>query len=86
MQGSRNYCCNHAVATAALLELFGMAKHFHTKNSDGELAYKYKDIQSKYVGNLDKLKLFRKHLVAFNMLNPFMVPSCIEPNAISVMD
>jgi hypothetical protein len=85
-QGSRDYCCNHAAATAALPELLGVAKHFRTKNSDGELAYKYKDIQSEYVGNLDKLKLFRKRLVAFNMLNRFMVPSWIEPNAISIMD
>jgi hypothetical protein len=85
-QGSRNYCCNHTAATAALPELFGAAKHFCTKNSDGELAYKYKDIQSKYMGNLDKLKLFLKRLVAFDMLNPFMVPSWIEPNAISKMD
>jgi hypothetical protein len=46
-QGSHNYCRNRAAATAALLELFGTAKHFCTKNSDGELAYKYKDIQSK---------------------------------------
>jgi hypothetical protein len=74
-QGSRDYCCNHAAATAALPELFGAAKHFCTKNSDGELAYKYKDIQSEYVGNLDKLKHFWKRLVAFNMLNPFLVPS-----------
>jgi hypothetical protein len=85
-QGSCNYCCNHAAATAALPELFGVAKHFRTNNSDGELAYKYKDIQSEYMGNLDKLKLFWKRLVAFNMLNPFMVPSWIEPNSISVMD
>jgi hypothetical protein len=85
-QGSCDYCRNHAVATAALPELFGAAKHFRTKNSDGKLAYKYKDIQSKYVGNLDKLKLFRKLLVAFDMLNPFIVPSWIEPKAISIID
>jgi hypothetical protein len=85
-QGSCDYCCNHAAATAALPELFGAAKHFRTKNSDGELAYKYKDIQSEYVGNLDKLKLFWKRLVAFDMLNLFMVPSWIEPNAISIMN
>ncbi len=49
-------------------DLFGAAKHFRTKNAEGELAYKYKDIQSKYVGNLDKLKLYRKRLEAFDML------------------
>jgi hypothetical protein len=45
-QGSCDYCRNHAVATAALPELFGAANHFRTKNSDGKLAYKYKDISS----------------------------------------
>ncbi len=38
------------------------------------------------MGNLDKLKPFQRRLVAFDMLNPFMVPSWIEPNVISVMD
>jgi hypothetical protein len=73
-------------ATAALPELFGAVKHFHTKNADGELSYKYKDIQSEYVGNLDKLKLFRKHLEACDMFDPFLIPLWIEPDAISVMD
>jgi hypothetical protein len=59
-QGTRDYSRHHGAATAALPELFGAAKHYRTKNADGELSYKYKDIQSEYVGNLDKLKLFRK--------------------------
>jgi hypothetical protein len=58
-------------ATAALPELFAAAKHFYTKNADGELSYKYKDIQFEYVGNLDKLKLFRNRMEAFNMFDPF---------------
>jgi hypothetical protein len=73
-------------ATAAIPELFGAAKHFCTKNTDGELSYKYKDIQSEYVGNLDKLKLFRKCMEAFDMFVPFLIPLWIEPDAISVMD
>jgi hypothetical protein len=59
VQGSRDYSWHHVAATAALPKLFGVAKHYRTKNADGELSYKYKDIQSEYVGNLDKLKLFR---------------------------
>ena len=67
-----DYSRQHTAATAALLDLFGTAKHFRTKNADGELAYKYKDIQSEYVGNLDKLKLYKKCLEAFDMLSrPF---------------
>ncbi len=61
-QGLHDYSRHHSAATAAILELFGAAKHFRTKNADGKLSYKYKDIQSEYVGNLDKLKLFRKRM------------------------
>jgi hypothetical protein len=59
-QGLCNYSWHHAAATAALPELFGVPKHFHMKNLVGELSYKYKGIQSEYVGNLDKLQLFWK--------------------------
>ncbi len=85
-QGSCNYSWHHSAATAAILGLFGAAKHFCTKNADSELSYKYKDIQSKYVGNLDKLKLFRKCMEAFDMFDPFLIPTWIDPDAISVLD
>ena len=85
-QGSRDYSRHHSAATAAIPELFGAAKHFRTKNADGELSYKYKDIQSEYVGNLDKLKLFRKRMEAFDMFDPFLIPTWTDPNAISVLD
>ncbi len=71
VQGLRDYSWHHEDAIAALPELFGMAKHYRTKNADGELSYKYKDIQSEYVGNLDKLKLFRNCMEAFDMLDLF---------------
>jgi hypothetical protein len=85
-QGLRNYDWHHLAATAAIPELFGAAKHFCTKILDGELSYKYKNIQSEYVGNLDKLKLFRKPMEAFDMFDPFIIPLWIDPNAISVLD
>ncbi len=43
-QGLRDYSWHHAEATSALPDLFGVAKHFHMKNADRELSYKYKDI------------------------------------------
>ena len=85
-QGLCDYNRHHSAATAAIPELYGAAKHFRTKNSDGELSYKYKDIQSKYVGNLDMLKLFRKRMEAFDMFGPFIFPPWIDPDAISVLD
>ncbi len=68
------------------LEHFGGMKHFCTKNTDSELSYKYSNIQSEYVGNLDKLKLFRKRIEAFDMFDPFLIPTWIDPDAISVLD
>jgi hypothetical protein len=50
------------------------------------LAYKYKDIQSKYDGNLDKLQLFRKCKEVFDMFGPFLIPLWNELDAISVLD
>ncbi len=85
-QGSRNYRWHHLAAIAAIPELFDAAKHFCTKNADSKLSYKYKDIQSDYVGNLDKLKLFKKCMDAFDMFKPFLIPTWIDPDAISVLD
>jgi hypothetical protein len=85
-QGLRDYSQHHLAATAAIPKLFGAAKHFCTKNADGELSYKYKDIGYEYVGNLDKLKLFRKCMEAFDMFDPFIISPWIEPDAISVLD
>jgi hypothetical protein len=85
-QGSRDYSWHHSAATAAIPELFGAAKHFCTKNADGKLSYKYKDILSRYVGNLDTLKLFRKCMEAFDMFDPFLIPTWIDPYDISVLD
>ncbi len=86
VQGSRDYSRHHEAATNALPKLFGTAKHYPTKNADGGLSYKYKDIQSEYVGNLDKLKLFRKCMEAFDMLDPFLIPIWTNSMAISIVN
>ncbi len=38
------------------------------------------------MGNLDKLKLFRKCMEAFDVFDLFIIPLWIDPNAISVLD
>ncbi len=38
------------------------------------------------MGNLDKLKHFRKRIEEFDRFDPFIVPLGIDPNAISVLD
>ncbi len=85
-QGVRNCSWHHLAAIAAVPELFGVAKHFCTKNVDSKLSYRYKDIQSEYVGNLDKLKLFRKRMETFDMFDPFLIPTWIDPDTIIVLD
>jgi hypothetical protein len=81
-----DYSQHHLAATAALPKLFSAAKHFCTKNMDGKLSLKYTDIQPKYVGNLEKLKLFRKCMEVFDMFDPFLIPLWIIPNANSAID
>jgi hypothetical protein len=65
--------CTTIVGITQLPQLpFWSSLVWQSINVDCKLSYKYKDIQSKNVGNLDKLKLFRnawKHLIC---LIPFL--------------
>jgi hypothetical protein len=54
--GSCDYTHHQAAATKALPHVFASAKHFHAKNAGGESSNKYANLQSKYAGNLAKIK------------------------------
>jgi hypothetical protein len=60
--GSRDYTHHQEAATKALPHIFAIAKHFHAKNAEGESSYKYVNLQSKYSGNLAKIKSFKRHM------------------------
>jgi hypothetical protein len=82
--GSRDYTRHQEAATKALPLNFASAKHFHAKNAEGESSNKYANLQSKYAGNLAKIKSFKRHMNAWDMSDPFVIPMLIYPDALSV--
>ncbi len=61
-----------------------MAKHFHAKNAEGEASNKYANLQSKYAGNLAKIKTLKWRMDAWDMISPFVIPEFVDPYAPSV--
>jgi hypothetical protein len=84
--GSHDYTRHQEAATKALLNVFAGAKHFHAKNAEGESSNKYANLQSKYAGNLAKIKNFKRHMNAWDMSDPFVISTLIDPDSISVED
>ncbi len=68
--GSHDYTHHQEAATKALPHVFASVKHFHAKNAEGESSNKYANLQSKYVGNLAKIKNFKCHMDAWDMSDP----------------
>jgi hypothetical protein len=84
---SRERDVHHKNVTYALSSLFGAAKHFIPKNSEGESEpTKYSDIQSEYVGNLANVKLLEARVMSYDMIAPFMIPKLINSEADAVKD
>ncbi len=84
--GSRDYTRHQVAATKTLTHIFASAKHFHAKNAEGESSNKYANLQSKYDGNLAKIKSFKQHMDAWDMSDPFIIPMLIDPDALSAED
>jgi hypothetical protein len=84
--GSHDYTRHQEAATKTLPHVFASAKHFHAKNAEGESSNKYANLQSEYAGNLAKIKNFECHMDAWDMSDPFVIPTLINPDAISVED
>ena len=78
---------HHKNAAYALSQYFGAAAHFIPKNLEGESAStKYSDIQSKYVGNLTKIKLLEARVKGYDMMPPFIIPELIDPKTDVIED
>ncbi len=84
--GSRDYKCHQEAATKALPHIFASAKHFHAKNAEGESSNMYANLQSEHAGNLTKIKSFKQHMDAWDMSDSFVIPTLINPDALSVED
>ena len=84
--GSRDYARHQEAASKALPFPFALAKHFHAKNAEGEASNKYANLQSKYAGNLAKMKTLKRRMDAWVMISPFVIPEFVDPFALSVED
>ncbi len=84
--GSSDYTRHQEAATKALPHIFASVKHFHAKNAEGESSNKYANLQSEYAGNLAKIKSFKQHMDAWDMSDPFIIPTLINPDALSAED
>jgi hypothetical protein len=84
--GSRDYTRHQEAATKDLPQIFASAKHFHAKNAEGESSNKYANLQSEYVDNLAKIKCFKRHVDTWDMSDPFVTPTLIDPDALLVKD
>jgi hypothetical protein len=73
------FACHQEVATKALPYPFALAKHFHAKNAEGETSNRHANLQSKYEGNLAKIKTLKKCMDAWDMVSPFVIPDLIDP-------
>ncbi len=73
-------------ATKAIPYPFASAKHFHAKNAEGEASNKYANLQSKYAGNLAKIKTLKRCMDAWDMSSPFVIPDCVDFYALSIDD
>jgi len=84
--GSRDYAHHQEAANKAIPYPFASAKHFHARNAEGEASNKYANLQSKYAGNLAKIKTFKQCMDAWDMISPFVIPDFVDPYALSVED
>ena len=82
--GSHNFACHQEAATKALPYPFALAKHFHAKNTEWEASNKYTNLQSKYAGNLAKIKTLKRHMDAWDMISPFITCDLLDPYVLSV--
>jgi len=82
--GSRDYARHQEATTKALIYPFASAKHFRAKNAERGASNKYANLQSKYAGNLAKIKTLKRRMDARDMICPFVIPDFIDPYALSV--
>ena len=86
-KGFRERNIHHRNTTKALFQNFGAAKHFFPKNLEGgSKSTKYTNIQSEYVGNLEKSKMLEERTTAYEMRYQFVIPALIYVYASAVKD
>ena len=67
----------------------GAAKHFVTRNEDGETDpgnASYRNIQEQFVGNYSKIEDAQKHSVAYNIMEIVLIRKVVDPNTSALWD
>ena len=78
-KGSRECNIHHANTTKALLQTLGYVEKFVPKNSEGKSEFtKYTKIKYEYVGNLAKIKFLEVRIMAYDMIDPFIIPTLVD--------
>ena len=83
-EGSKEYSSAYALATAALSPKLGAAKHFVTKNEDGETDPgngNYRNIQEQFVGNYAKIEDAQKHSISYDFMEIVLVRKVEDSSA-----
>ena len=74
-------------STKALSQTSGAVKNFFPKNLEGASgSTKYTDVKYEYVGNLAKIKLLETRIMAYNMRDPFVIPTLVDKYVGTVKD
>ena len=83
-EGSKEYSYAYALATSALSPKLGAAKHFITKNEEGESDPgngNYRNIQEQFVGNYAKIEDAQKHSVSYDFMEIVLVRVVADPSS-----
>jgi hypothetical protein len=88
-EGSKEYSYAYALATTAMSPKLGAAKHFVTKNEDGESDPgngNYRNIQEQFVGNYAKIEDAQKHSVSYDFMEIVLVRKVIDSTAVELFN
>lgn len=80
-RGSRERDLHYKLTTEPLEKIFGVASYHVTTSKEGESTpgtSHYTDIQSRFVGNVDKLKLLAQRALKFDLMDVITVPKRIS--------
>ncbi len=84
--GSHDYACYQEAAAKALPHLFALARHFHPTNAEGEPSNKCANLQSKYTGNLAKIKTLKWQMDEWDIVGLFVISDLVDPYALPVKE
>ena len=86
-EGLKEYSYAYAFVTTSMSPKLCTAKHFVTKNEDGDSDPgngNYRNIQEHFVGNYAKIEDAQKHSVSYNFMEILLVWKVLNPTAVNL--